>query len=372
MALGGLLLWASGCAVSFDGYELKETSGGSAGQAGAGGSGASGGTGASAGQAGAGGSGASGGTGASAGASGSGGGTGATGGAGGASGGTGGTTGGTGGTTGGTGGTTGGTGGATGGTGGTGGTTGGTGGATGGTGGVLSCPSQPGVDNMALVVSPAGTFCVDWYEVTNARYDTFVKAGGYPAEPSGCSGNNTAANLAPKESGNCPIFKPQGEAKLPVSCVDWCDAYAYCKKVGKRLCGRIGGGSVPSGQLTNASESEWYQACSKNGTQQFPYGNFYSEKTCQGVDATAPERVQVDTLTSCEGGYPDLLHMSGNLREWEDGCVGGNCPERGGGYFDTQNPGSSNNLTCGSANMAPRTSVSHFRGFRCCADPVVL
>ena len=29
----------------------------------------------------------------------------------------------------------------------------------------------------------------------------------------------------------------------PQVCVDWCDAYAYCKAVGKRLCGRIGTGA---------------------------------------------------------------------------------------------------------------------------------
>ncbi|HMR05452.1 MAG TPA: SUMF1/EgtB/PvdO family nonheme iron enzyme [Polyangiaceae bacterium] len=369
MALGGLLLWASGCAVSFDGYELKETSGGNAGQAGAGGSGASGGTGASAGQAGAGGSGASGGTGASAGAggsgasggasgSGAGGGTGATGGAGGATGGTAGASGGTGGTTGGTGGTGGGTGGAT----------GGTGGATGGTGGVLTCPSQSGATSMVLINATGGAYCMDATEVSNAQYGAFLAASPTKPVHPACSGNN----LNPSSASGCPVFKPAGEGAFPVSCVDWCDADAYCKEVGKRLCGKIGSGVLTSTNLVNAAHSEWYHACSQNDTRLFPYGNLYGNNTCNGLDSNGTGRSDVGTKFQCVGGYVGLYDLSGNLREWEDGCNGNMCPERGGGYLDNDKQSNANNLTCKSANLASRMSVDKLRGFRCCADPVVL
>lgn len=261
--------------------------------------------------------------------------------------------------------------GATGGTGsaGAGGATGSGGAETGGTGGVLSCPNASGVSNMVLI-GAATPFCMDSVEVSNAQYNTFLTAGGYPPESSNCTGNNTLANLAPQTTGSCPVFKPVGDPNLPVSCVDWCDADAYCTAVGKRLCGKIGGGS--SSQLVSATDSEWYHACSTNGTQQFPYGNFYSANTCNGVDSSGAGRADVGSMFSCVGGYPGIFDMSGNVREWENGCVGSNCPERGGGYLDTQSPSSANNLTCQSANLVPRNSVSALRGFRCCAAPTAL
>ncbi|MEZ4227188.1 MAG: SUMF1/EgtB/PvdO family nonheme iron enzyme [Polyangiaceae bacterium] len=358
--LGGLLLWAPGCVVSFDGYELE----GDAGVAGA-----DSGVGGDSGSSGAPFGGASGGpTGGASGSSGAPGGsgglvTGGTSGSGGVpSGGTGGlVTGGSGGATGGTGGVvTGGTGGVvTGGTGGTGGVvTGGTGGGTGGS--PATCPGG------MVKITAATPFCVDATEVVESDYQLFLLGGNYPPDHASCPGNNTNANLKPVTG--CGSFNPVGS--LPVVCIDWCDAQAYCTKRGKRLCGKIGGGAVASNQLTNASQSEWYNACSNGGTTLFPYGDIYAATKCNGLEGIFTGLATASQLSDCSGPL-GIYNMSGNAVEWEDGCNGSNCPQRGGAYLDSNTPysGHPDDLTCKSAIMVGRMSVSKFRGFRCCADP---
>ena len=54
---------------------------------------------------------------------------------------------------------------------------------------------------------------------------------------------------------------------FPVVGVNWCQAYGFCKSAGKRLCGRIGGGANAFTDYASAAASQWYNACSKVGTQ---------------------------------------------------------------------------------------------------------
>ena len=363
------------CAVSFDGYELDDDAGNVAGASGAGGDGAGGstggtgggsvggsegvggtiGTGAAGGAAGMGGSGASvgsggsGGTGAS-GAGGSGG-SAAAGGAGGGSGGAGAT------------------GGASGGAGGTGGAGGGGTGGSGGSGGSVSCPSA-----MQQVPSAGGgVYCIDQTEVTNAQYGEFL--ANPPAVGSQIAACSWNTSFAPATSTNCaaPLpYDPINRSNYPVSCVDWCDAYAYCEAAGKRLCGRPGGGPTPVSGLNAAASSEWYNACSMGGSRSFPYGNLYVGDRCNGVDYPSTATIPVQSAAQCQGGYPLIYDMSGNVREWENGCSGSSgasdsCAERGGSYLDDQTT-PPQTLQCGSAPLAPRSDRSRLRGFRCCSD----
>jgi len=383
-------LATSACVVSFDGYELGPTDGGSSGGIGGGDGGAPGGGASGAGSGGVSGSGtgATGGTlaggaggaggvtggGGSGGSPGGGGGTtggaggtsasGGTGGAtGGTGGGTGGTTGGAGGTTGGSGGTSasGGAGGATGGSGGTS-ASGGTGGATGGTGGGTggappTCPTVPGTATMVMVPGGASKdFCIDMTEVTQKEYNAWLATSPTTSgQPAACSTNSTYV----PSCNWTPIPSPQ----KPVVCVDWCDAYAYCKGVGKRLCGKVGGGAVASTDLINANQSQWYYACSKHGAQLYPYGPVYSTTACVGLENSFIGTQNVGLLSTCNGGYSTLTDMSGNAAEWEDGCNGNSCPARGGHYND-----GATNLRCDTVLMAPRMEQVNKRGFRCCAD----
>jgi formylglycine-generating enzyme len=86
-----------------------------------------------------------------------------------------------------------------------------------------------------------------------------------------------------------------------VATVDWCDAYAYCKGVGKRLCGKIGGGSADYNTgWNNAARDQWHSACTSGGVETYPYGSTYQPQTCNGLDHGAGATVAVGSMTACE------------------------------------------------------------------------
>ena len=110
-----------------------------------------------------------------------------------------------------------------------------------------SCGDHPG-SPMTRLTKGAGSFCVDTTQVTGAEYTVFLAAAhpGPPPLPDGCAPH--------------PDFHPgsgwSGSMTDPVTFVDWCDAAAYCAWAGKRLCGKLGGGS-----LSGESDGEWSVAC---------------------------------------------------------------------------------------------------------------
>jgi formylglycine-generating enzyme required for sulfatase activity len=247
---------------------------------------------------------------------------GATGGSGGSSSGEGGE-GGEGGATGGTSGTAG-----MGGDGGSGAGSGGAGG-SGGSGGTTDpCGGTDGPEMIAL-----DGFCIDSTEVTNEQYARFFDyAENEPAleQPAACSWNDSFAPNATSVN--------EGD-NHPVRGVDWCDAYAFCAWAGKRLCGNLAGGAAQYDEPANEQESQWFAACSANGTKAFPYGDAYDQQTCNGADYGAdgvgPE--PVGSIATCVGGYPGIYDMSGNVWEWEDSCDASTgeadlCRARGGAF----------------------------------------
>ena len=91
--------------------------------------------------------------------------------------------------------------------------------------------------------------------------------------------------------------------------------------MGKRLCGKIGGGPNAYADWANANGSQWYNACSCGGTETYPYGNAHQSQTCNGTDHSAAV-VPVGSMTNCrsqvqgyEGVY-DLVgtYVSGKMR----------------------------------------------------------
>jgi formylglycine-generating enzyme required for sulfatase activity len=155
-----------------------------------------------------------------------------------------------------------------------------------------------------------------------------------------------------------------------VAFVDWCDAVAYCKWAGKRLCGKIGGGPVARADFADATKSQWHNACSAGGAKLWPYGSVYSATACNGQGNGAGAPIAVASMATCEGGVPGVYDMSGNVFEWEDSCAnntmgqGDICPTRGGSY---QSPAVA--LRCDDGQTFYRDAagvVGPYVGFRCC------
>jgi sulfatase modifying factor 1 len=216
-----------------------------------------------------------------------------------------------------------------------------------------ACPSLTG-PSMVRIAVDAGSYCIDSTEVTVGQYDAFLAADSGGNAPPACAGNLT---LQP----NC-TFPSSG---VPIACVDWCDAYAFCQWAGKVLCGRIGGGSVTfsGADFVNPEEDAWFAACSAEGTRTFPYGNGFQSGVCNlGSVGTVP----VGSETGCVGGYPGIFDMSGNVWEFEDACqtpttgLSDLCNWRGESYASTTTTG------CGDYVYATRDSMGSDLGFRCC------
>ena len=253
---------------------------------------------------------------------------------------------------------------ATGGTPATGGAT--TGGAA--TGGYSATPGCLGNSGPAMVKLPQG-YCIDSTEVTRDQYAAWLATtpalpassdancgwksmGSYAADAT-CMGNTTYVC----EGTNC--------GNQPQVCVDWCEAYAYCAGVGKRLCGKIGGGTNADADYANASLSQWFNACSSNGANTYPYVGTYQAATCNAAGSTT---TAVGSLSGCQAPapYSGAYDLSGNVYEWEDSCSGvgqtATCRIRGGGFGS-----SSSNLACGGGYDDTRDGAYDVVGFRCCS-----
>lgn len=218
-----------------------------------------------------------------------------------------------------------------------------------------------------LVRSLVDEFCMDRQEVTAMRYADFLdSAPDVSNQQAECSWNES---VAPRK--NWPRA-PQ----LPVTDVDWCDAAAFCAWAGGSLCGRVGGGSVPTReQGKDPSVSRWMAACSRDGALTYPYGDDYEPNACNGGDPLHGNAAEVGSHVECEGGFPGLFDLSGNVAEWEDGCddpiTGGGpklsfCLARGG-YSQSQGA-PWRQLECGYVASAQRADAGKAVGFRCCYE----
>lgn len=210
---------------------------------------------------------------------------------------------------------------------------------------------------MVRVTAPSGSYCIDSTEVTAAQYAQFVAAGvPVSSQPAECAFNTS---FAPK--------KDVAADQLPARHVNWCDARAYCAWAGKRLCGAVGGGPNLYDN-PNLTTEEWFTACSANNTKTYPYGPTYDGSRCSGMEA-GDVLVFAGSKTGCEGGFPGLFDMSGNVREWQDACkselTGGTetCVTRGGASDD---PAAM--LACGARATDPRNYTTAHLGFRCCSN----
>jgi hypothetical protein len=105
-----------------------------------------------------------------------------------------------------------------------------------------------------------GAFCIDSTEVTNAQYKPFVDdpSVNLLQQPDECKGVNDSFIPSTSDGGGLNVTT---RADHPVVNVDWCDASAYCRWAGKRLCGAIGGGPLQAGAAAVPGASQWAWSC---------------------------------------------------------------------------------------------------------------
>jgi formylglycine-generating enzyme required for sulfatase activity len=221
------------------------------------------------------------------------------------------------------------------------------------------------------VKGASGSFCVDAYEVSVSEYLAFLGTNRPRQEDYLCNWNTS---YAPSRTGEgCGAYDPSKvNPAAPIACVDWCDARAYCEAAGKRLCGNIDA-AKPTNPLgeNDFATSEWYVACSAAGAKVYPYGNAVDVAAC--VDrASSP---QDKNAARCEGGYPGIHHMSGNVAEWDNTCESGpdpkadGCRARGGAFWAANDPAQPDLLRCDAVQGGGRSGTYNDRGFRCCKTP---
>ncbi|MEZ4369607.1 MAG: SUMF1/EgtB/PvdO family nonheme iron enzyme [Polyangiaceae bacterium] len=143
-----------------------------------------------------------------------------------------------------------------------------------------TCPA--GADDSGLgpdmVRLPEG-FCIDKTEVTRGQYEAWLDSKPSTAgQPSACASNS---DYTP----SC-AWKPGSDQQMPVVCVDWCDARAFCEAAGKRLCGKVGdGGPYAFESYEDPATSEWFAACTSGGKYDYTYGSTLDTSVCRDADA---------------------------------------------------------------------------------------
>jgi sulfatase modifying factor 1 len=210
----------------------------------------------------------------------------------------------------------------------------------------------------------ANTFCMDATPVTNSQYKVFLDSSpSVLAQDNACLGNSEFFVLA-----NRPLLTEK--PNYPVVFVDFCDAQAYCVWAGKRLCGLVGDRGPGIFDAFAIELGELFYACSMNAQRYYPYGNTYSEVAC-GTAENDPI-LPVASRPACEGGFPGVFDLSGEVSEWEDLCEMNDPPGLTDfcrkGAFGSGVAASSLYFRCDNSDSNFRQGMDQYTGFRCCSD----
>lgn len=189
---------------------------------------------------------------------------------------------------------------------------------------------------MVRVELSCGSYCIDSTEVTQAQYEQFlVDAPSVSDQPKTCAKNTEFARVCTGSGAG------ESGPELPAVCVDWCDAAAYCRWAGKRLC-------APDWLFGFACEVE------------------ASPPSADECNLTSGALAPVASYKDCHADrapFDGVSDLMGNAQEWTDYCTGGQddaCMSVGGAAW-------SNYALCGEGNGYARMHSDGFLGFRCCA-----
>ena len=243
------------------------------------------------------------------------------------------------------------------------------------------CPNAHGSPMVRI-----GSYCIDVHETTVADYfefsDAVASGDASVTVPGACAFKGAGYAPTLDDAEDCLAdTNDRAKGSLPVVCVDFCDAFAYCAWAGKRLCGVNGQPALSQADLVDPSLSEWMNACTNDGAQGYPYGPSFVEGACNSLqeDGGMPPnaaRKDVGSLPQCVGaiGADDAgrrpFDLSGNVDEWADYCEGDAGPDDichwlGDSWSFADGPVGQ----CDIQDEDTRTAHFHDLGIRCCGTP---
>jgi sulfatase modifying factor 1 len=204
-------------------------------------------------------------------------------------------------------------------------------------------------------------YWIDVTEVTEGQYAAYLAANPSPIDDALCSGT-------PNVDSQCAgrVSTDGGAANLlPKTCVDWCEASAFCKWAGKALCSDSFTAIWP--EVLN--QSDFVYACTERGTKSMPNAPNCGADACN-VDGSGPN--DAGTITDCwvaTDNAPKVYDLMGNVEEWTESCrstsdPNAECIVRGGSFARFEEL-----QCCTQKTQLFRRRRTPTLGFRCCAYP---
>jgi len=243
----------------------------------------------------------------------------------------------------------------------------------------VSCASDRPGPSLVLIAGKNGPFCIDSTEVSRKHYAAFLEAkkDDLKGQPDICEFNKTFDPVIdhPDSSGDCKEqenYLAPKKPENPITCVNWCQAQAYCAWAGKRLCGRLDGVNMVKVDKDpeKYEDTEWSYVCSQGGTTKFAYGDVFEENRCRWTNELKDisGNFPVSEKTECRGQanpWSEVMNLGGGAFEWGGSCLEYNkdiscqvhrhiTPER----LDS----------CDHVSIMSLNITSPDLGFRCCAD----
>lgn len=241
--------------------------------------------------------------------------------------------------------------------------------------------SQRSTTQVLVKIEGGECFWIDKTEVTVEQYEKWLDANkGYSAwysthciwktstnDPSRDAQDVCRASLTSEDDPWAP--------KKPIRCVDWCDAEAFCRTAGARLCSSYATAYAP----VEVSTEQWQMACTSGSASALPWGDDACWNCCNLATGTVCPNGQGGKCQPAEVGAREkcasstkVMDLLGNVREWVFSCKAGAtaedakapCRALGQSFADSWETQSCSGLGA----QLPRDTRDAETGFRCCAE----